>query len=224
MRVATNERWGVLSLYLSMRCLVALALALELALSTAAAGGACAAAGDAGFCRGSGDGAKSIRKYPNIATPALCCAACAKNLGCAAWTHYYTRSGGTLECNLLNGAGKRSAGNCTSAAVVAPPLPPSPLPPQPQPPAGAKNVLYLIVDDLRTQLGAYGHPESVTPHMDALAASGTRFTHAYVQQAVCAPSRGSFMTGLRPDSLQVRHYEWCVYVCVCVCVCLYAIV
>ena len=49
------------------------------------------------------------------------------------------------------------------------------------------------VDDLRTQLGSYGHNASITPAMDKLAASGVRFTHAYVQQAVCAPSRGSFM-------------------------------
>ena len=91
----------------------------------------------------------------------------------------------------LSGAGRSSAGDCVSAFAA------------PLASKGAKNVLYLIVDDLRTQLGAYGHTASVTPHIDALAASGARFTHAYCQQAVCAPSRASFMTGLRPDSLRL---------------------
>ena len=65
------------------------------------------------------------------------------------------------------------------------------------------NVLFIVVDDLRPEIGAYGNVHIRTPHMDRLADEGTTFLHAYVQQAVCNPSRASVMTGLRPDSLRV---------------------
>ncbi len=62
------------------------------------------------------------------------------------------------------------------------------------------NVLFIAIDDLRPELGCYDRPEIVSPNIDRLAASGTVFQRAYCQQAVCAPSRASIMTGLRPDS------------------------
>ena len=61
------------------------------------------------------------------------------------------------------------------------------------------NVLHIISDDLRPDLGAYGVPNRSTPNIDSLASSGTVFTRAYAQQAVCGPSRNSFMSGRRPD-------------------------
>ena len=65
------------------------------------------------------------------------------------------------------------------------------------------NILFIAVDDLRPSLGAYGDEIAQTPHIDRLANSGVTFKHAYVQQAVCNPSRVSLMTGLRPDSTRV---------------------
>jgi uncharacterized repeat protein (TIGR03987 family) len=69
--------------------------------------------------------------------------------------------------------------------------------------SGHPNVLFIAVDDLRPELGAYGNPYVHTPNIDRLAAAGVTFTQAHVQQAVCNPSRASVMTGLRPDSLRV---------------------
>ncbi len=65
------------------------------------------------------------------------------------------------------------------------------------------NVVFIVVDDLRPELGIYGTPVIQTPNIDRLARKGMTFTNAYCQVAVCAPSRASVMTGLRPDSNHV---------------------
>lgn len=65
------------------------------------------------------------------------------------------------------------------------------------------NVLFIAVDDLRPELNVYGHSQMVTPHFDRLAEQGLVFDRAYCQQAVCAPSRNSLLTGLRPDALNI---------------------
>ena len=66
-----------------------------------------------------------------------------------------------------------------------------------------KNILFIAVDDLKPLLSNYGHPEMHTPNFDRLAKMGVSFTNAYVQQAVCGPSRASVMTGTRPDRTKV---------------------
>jgi len=65
------------------------------------------------------------------------------------------------------------------------------------------NVLFLPVDDLRPELGCYGASYMHTPNIDVLAARGTVFSRAYCQQAVCAPSRASLMTGLHCSSIHL---------------------
>ncbi|WP_276167316.1 sulfatase [Zobellia alginiliquefaciens] len=65
------------------------------------------------------------------------------------------------------------------------------------------NILFLAIDDLRPELGAYGSQIAITPHIDALADDGLLFNNAYCQQAICSPSRASLMTGARPETIQV---------------------
>ena len=69
--------------------------------------------------------------------------------------------------------------------------------------SGAKNVLFIAVDDLKPLLSNYGHKQMHTPNFDRLSKMGATFTHAYVQQAVCGPSRASVMTGVPPDRTRV---------------------
>ena len=63
-------------------------------------------------------------------------------------------------------------------------------------PSRKLNVLLIISDDLRPEMGCYGG-RAVTPALDGLAAApGTVvFDRAYVQQAICCPTRSSFLTG-----------------------------
>ncbi|XP_019850331.1 PREDICTED: N-acetylgalactosamine-6-sulfatase-like [Amphimedon queenslandica] len=66
-----------------------------------------------------------------------------------------------------------------------------------------KNVLFFAIDDLRPELGAYGHDFIKSPHIDDLASKSILFERAYCQVAVCSPSRTSLLTGRRADSNHV---------------------
>jgi arylsulfatase A-like enzyme len=69
------------------------------------------------------------------------------------------------------------------------------------------NILFVAVDDLRPEFGAYGHSHVHSPNLDRLGRAGIVFNRAYCQQAVCSPSRTSVMTGTRPDTNKVWDLE-----------------
>ena len=67
------------------------------------------------------------------------------------------------------------------------------------------NIIYMLADDLGYgELGSYGQTKIRTPHLDALAAQGMRFSDHYSGSPVCAPSRGTLMTGLHTGHGQIR--------------------
>ncbi len=66
------------------------------------------------------------------------------------------------------------------------------------------NILFIAVDDLRIQLGCYGHTQTLSPRIDQLAADGILFERAYCQVPVCGASRASILTGIRPDHSRGR--------------------
>ena len=65
------------------------------------------------------------------------------------------------------------------------------------------NVIMVVIDDLRTELGCYGVDAMHSPSIDRFAQKGMLFNHAYAQYPVCNPSRSSFLSGLRPDEVGI---------------------
>ena len=60
------------------------------------------------------------------------------------------------------------------------------------------NVLFLMADDMRPELGCYGVKEVKTPNIDRFAASGLLFQNAYCNIPVSGASRASLLTGVYP--------------------------
>ena len=78
-------------------------------------------------------------------------------------------------------------------------------------PQDKMNVLLIVADDFRQALGSYGNTVVKTPNLDQLAQRSIRFTKAASQQAVCGPSRISFLTGRRPDTTKLVYNKKLTY-------------
>lgn len=70
-----------------------------------------------------------------------------------------------------------------------------------------KNVLFIIVDDLRPELGCYGSEAVITPNIDGLATQSVVFQNAYCNVPVSGASRSSLLTGVYPDISKRRFVD-----------------
>lgn len=67
------------------------------------------------------------------------------------------------------------------------------------------NIVFVLADDLSYRdLSAWGQQRYRTPHLDALSTAALRFTNAYAGAAECAPSRGTWLTGLHTGHASIR--------------------
>ena len=73
--------------------------------------------------------------------------------------------------------------------------------------ADLPNVLLIMTDNHGAwSLGCYGNPDIRTPHIDRLADEGTLLERVYSSNAVCSPTRATFLTGLMPSQHGVHRY------------------
>jgi len=76
-----------------------------------------------------------------------------------------------------------------------------------EPDAPRPNLVVIMADNQGAwTLGCYGNPDIRTPHIDRLSAEGVRFTRAFASNAVCSPTRATFLTGLMPSQHGVHCY------------------
>src|SRR5256885_13011847 len=70
-------------------------------------------------------------------------------------------------------------------------------------PAAAKqpNILWIVSEDNNPLLGCYGDPYAKTPNLDKLAAAGVRYTRAFANAPVCAPSRSTLISSVYASTL-----------------------
>jgi arylsulfatase A-like enzyme len=69
------------------------------------------------------------------------------------------------------------------------------------------NLVFILTDNQGAwTLGCYGNSDIKTPHIDRLAAEGIRFTRAMASNAVCSPTRATFLTGLIPSQHGVHSF------------------
>lgn len=69
------------------------------------------------------------------------------------------------------------------------------------------NIVFILTDNQGAwQLGCYGNPDFQTPNIDRMAREGVRFTHAFANNAVCSPTRATYLTGLTPSQHGVHRY------------------
>ncbi len=61
--------------------------------------------------------------------------------------------------------------------------------------SGQPNIVWIVGEDHSALLGAYGHTQAATPHLDRMAAEGVIYDRAYAPVPICAPARFALITG-----------------------------
>jgi arylsulfatase A-like enzyme len=74
-------------------------------------------------------------------------------------------------------------------------------------PTRPPNVVWIIVDDMSPNFSCYGETAIRTPHVDRLAAEGTRFANAFVTAPVCSPCRSALITGCYQTTVGAHHHR-----------------
>jgi len=69
------------------------------------------------------------------------------------------------------------------------------------------NILWIIAEDLSPDLGCYGETVAKTPHIDALAAEGVRFTQVIGTSSVCSVNRSAFHTAMYQTSIASQNHR-----------------
>lgn len=141
------------------------------------------------------------------ASPSECCEECRQSIQiqgihCASWTWLGNKKG---QCHLkatVPTAEEKQACQGSSSIVRNPA-------PKPSLPKGVQNVVLIVVDDLRPELGSgtpYNQMEVLTPRLDEFASTSLTFTQAYCQFSHCSPSRNSFLSGRGPQNTGVYNF------------------
>lgn len=69
------------------------------------------------------------------------------------------------------------------------------------------NIIWILSEDISTDLACYGTPLVQTPHLDRMAREGIRFTRAFTTAPVCSPSRSAIITGMYQTSIGAHHHR-----------------
>lgn len=69
------------------------------------------------------------------------------------------------------------------------------------------NIIWIVSDDLGTDIGCYGNEVVRTPNLDKLASESVRYTHLHTVTAVCSPSRSALITGMYPVSINSHQHR-----------------
>lgn len=71
------------------------------------------------------------------------------------------------------------------------------------------NILWIYLEDVSGWFSCYGDKLIQTPHIDALAAQGTRFTRFYTPAGVCSATRSAIITGMMQTSIGAHNHRSC---------------
>lgn len=69
------------------------------------------------------------------------------------------------------------------------------------------NILFILSEDMSTDLECYGMQAVKTPVLNSLAKTGVQFMNAYGNNSICSPSRSNMMTGVHQNSINAQHHR-----------------